>query len=149
MFDRLDLITVGLLILIVVSRSRSNALPGHSQELDDLREDLKTLKQRLTQIESNIRSPNISRPFFSWFEQCFSHARSFSTSLIIYTFFLYFLHRCVFRHSTSQTIKLVHIVNVISYTVISSGYRAFQQICYSNVAWILLLFLVFRLCFQK
>lgn len=146
-YQMVDRIAVSLLILIIIHRSSSSI--KYSEELDELRENLQALKQRLNQIESSVRTSNRFQDILTWFQQCLNRTLSVSTSLFIYTFFFYLFHRCVFHNSTSQTIKLLYIVNIISYSVISSVYQSFQHISYSHLAWFLLVILFLRLCFPK
>jgi hypothetical protein len=55
---------------------------------------------------------------------------------------------CVFNASTTQTIKLLHIVNIISYSLVSIFYASFKHFYYSNLAWLLFVLLFLRICIR-
>ena len=128
--------------------SHQNDLTEYSKELDELRHDLHTLKQRLSHVEQTMGSSTLFSTLLSWLQTICTRMTSLSSSFILYTFFLYLFHLCVFNASTTQTIKLLHIVNIISYSLVTIVYTSFQRIHYSNLAWLLLVLLFFRICIR-
>jgi hypothetical protein len=122
-----------------------NDLFEYSNELRELRHDLNDLKKKVSNIEHTLSSSTISNSIITWIQTIFSHLSFLSSSFILYTFFLYLFHLCVFNTSTTQTIKLLHIVNIISYSFISIFYTSFKHFHYSNLAWLLFVLLFVRL----
>jgi hypothetical protein len=150
-------VTVGFVILSLIYNQTSinhkklsdshtsKDLFEYSNELNELRHDLNELKRRVSHIEQTFLSSTISNSIISWIQNIVSHLSFLSSSFILYTFFLYLFHLCVFNTSTTQTIKLLHIVNIISYSVISIFYTSFKHFHYSNLAWLLFVLLFIRL----
>jgi len=117
----------------------------YPKELNELRHDLNDLKKKVSLIEQTISSSSITNSIISWIQTIFSHLTFLSSSFILYTFFLYLFYLCVFNPSTTKTIKLLHIVNIISYSLISIFYTSFQHFHYSNLAWLLFVLLFIRI----
>lgn len=132
----------------ILSSDVYNDLYEHTNELNELRKDLNDLKKKVSSIEHKLSLSTITNSLISWIQTIFSHITFFSSSFILYTFFLYLFHLCVFNSSTTQTIKLLHIVNTISYSLISIFYRSFKHFHYSNLAWLLFVLLFVRLCIR-
>jgi hypothetical protein len=126
--------------------SNSNDLFEYSKGLNELRHDLNDLKKKVSHIEQTLSSSTIFTSIISWIQTIFSYVTCLSSSFILYTFFLYLFHLCVFNSSTTQTMKLLHIVNIICYSLISICYTSFQHFHYSNLAWLLFVLLFLRLC---
>ncbi|CAF0890715.1 unnamed protein product [Adineta steineri] len=125
-----------------------NDLPEYSKEFNELRHDMNDLKNKIYYIEQTITSSKFSNTFILWIQNIFSYFTFLSSSFIIYTVFLYLFHLCVFNTSTTQTIKLLHIVNIISYSAISILYTSLKQFHLTNFAWLLFVFLFVRLCIR-
>lgn len=127
------------------SFSSSNDLYHYSNELNELRRELLELKLKVFHLEQTLSSSSFFRSFTSWMKTFFSHLSSISTSFLLYTFFLYLFHVCVFQSSTTQTIKLLHIINIISYSMITIFYTSLKHFHYSNLAWFLFVLLFIRM----
>jgi hypothetical protein len=150
-------ITVGFVILSLIYNQASinhKKLPDshtskdlfeYSNELRELRHDLNDLKKKVFHIEQTFLSSTISNSIISWIQNIFSNLSFLSSSFILYTFFLYLFHLCVFNTSTTQTVKLLHIVNIISYSLVSIFYTSFKHFHYPNLAWLLFVLLFIRL----
>ncbi len=155
---RTGVVTVVSLMLIVIYHLTStknknhfdsqnyNDLSGYSKELNELRHNMNDLKRKVYHIEQTLSSSTFSSSIISCIQTIFSHFTYLSSSFILYTFILYISHICIFNRSTTQTIKLLHIVNIISYTLISIFYTSFSHFHYSNLAWLLLVLLFVRVC---
>ena len=153
-------VTVGFIILTFIYHRRSintknlsyshnyNDLFEHSNGLDELRHDLNDLKKKVYHIEHTLSSPTFSNSIITWIQSVLSHLTFVSSSFIIYTFFLYIFHLCVCNTSTTHTIKLLHIVNIISYSMVSIFYTSFKHFHYSNLAWLLIVLLFVRICIR-
>lgn len=113
-------------------------------ELNELRHDLNELKRKISHIEQILSSSNIFNSLTSWIQTIFSYLTYFSTSFFLYTFFLYLFHLCIFNSSTTKTIKILHIVNIISYSFISIFYTTLNNFHYSNLAWLIFVLLFIR-----
>lgn len=149
--------TVGVIILTYIYHQRSinnkslshssnyNDLFEYSKVLNELRYDINDLKKQVSHIEHTLSSTTLSYSLTSWIQTTFSHLTYLSSSFIIYTFFLYIFHLCVLNTSTTQTIKLLHIVNIISYSLVSIFYTTFKHFHYSNLAWLLFVLLFIRI----
>jgi hypothetical protein len=153
------LISVALLTFSLFCRQQSDdkkklissdppvqSLSSTTSELDELRRDLSQLKEQLKTIEQKTDVFSPVKTILTLIQTMLIRLTSFSFSFLIYTFFLYLLHLSVVNSTASQTIKLLHIVNIIAYTVITIVYRNFQQIHYSSVAWLVLFLLLFSVC---
>jgi len=147
-------VTVSFVVLTLIYQQTSinnkkfshNDLFEYSKELNELRNDLNDLKKKVSHIEQILSSSSaISNSIISWLQTIFSHLTFLSSSFILYTFFLYLFHSCIFNQSTTQTIKLLHIVNIISYSLVSIFYTSFNHFHYSNLAWLLFVLLFIRL----
>ena len=127
------------------SSTSSKDLLEYSNELYELRRDLSELKNKVFHIEQTYSSSTISHSIISWIQNIVSHLSFLSSSFILYTFFLYLFHLCVLNTSTTKTIKLLHIVNIVSYSLVAIFYRSLKHFHYSNLAWLLFVLLLIRL----
>jgi hypothetical protein len=153
-------VTVGFIILTFIYHQRStnnknlsysqnsNDLFEYSKDINELRHDLKDLKKKVYHIEQTLSVSTFSNSIISWLQTTLSHLTFLSSTFIMYTFFLYIFHLCVFNASTTQTIKLLHIVNIISYSLVSIFYASFKHFYYSNLAWLLFVLLFLRICIR-
>ncbi|UJR27120.1 hypothetical protein I4U23_008419 [Adineta vaga] len=119
-------------------------LSEYSKEINELRHDINSLKKKVSQIEQTLTSSTLFHTIISWLRKLISYFTSISSSFILYSLFLYLFHLCVFNTSTTQTMKLLHIVNIISYSLISIFYTSLQHFHYSNLAWLLLVLLFIK-----
>lgn len=156
MFSRIQTTTgaiaVGFVFLsLIYNRTSINQSPKlssssyYSNELNELRQELLELKMKVFHLERTFTSPSSLKSFVLWLRQIFIHVSSISSSFLLYTFFLYLFHACVFQSSTTQTIKLLHIINIISYSMITIFYTSLKHFHYSNLAWLLFVLLFIRL----
>lgn len=127
------------------SHDSSDDLSEYSKELSELRHDLNLLKKKIAHIEQTLTSSTLLSTILPCVQTIISRFTSLSSSFILYSFFLYLFHLCVFNPSTTQTIKLLHVINIISYSLISILYTSLQQFHYSNLAWLLFVLLLVRI----
>lgn len=127
------------------SSSSPKDLFHYSNELNELRHEILELKLKVFHLEQTLSSSSSLKSFVRWIHELFTHVSSISSSFLLYTFFLYLFHVCVFQSSTTQTIKLLHIINIISYSMITIFYTSLKHFHYSNLAWLLFVLLFIRL----
>ena len=127
------------------SHEASDDLSKYSEELSELRHDLNILKKKIAYIEQSLTSSTLLSTILPCVQTIVSRLTSLSSSFILYSFFLYLFHLCVFNPSTTQTIKLLHVINIISYSLISILYTSLQHVHYSYLAWLLFVLLFVRI----
>lgn len=123
-------------------------LSEYAQELHDLRHDLHDLRSKMSHVEQALASSTCSHSLISSVRTFVSYCTSLSASFLLYSLFLYLFHVCVFHTSTTQTMKLLYIVNIISYSFVTIVYTSMERVHYSNLAWLLFVLLLVRLCIR-
>ena len=129
-------------------RDNDHLLIQYSKELSALRDDFYHLNQRIVNVEHVLSSSFLTSRLVSWLDTTFSKFTVVSSSFLLYTFFLYLFHLSVIDASSTHTIKLLHIVNIICYSLISIVYTSLKHVHYSNLAWLLFILLFIRLCIR-
>ncbi|CAF0979949.1 unnamed protein product [Rotaria magnacalcarata] len=148
-------ILTGVLIIFILiyyqpfknSKNLSNS--NNSKELSDCSNELNKLRRERNGVEKNLHSIEQRFSLLNLLSlsirAIFSPLKLLSPSFILYTFILYIFHTCISNRLASQTIKLLYIVNIISYLLISIFYTSLKHFEYSNLAWLLFIFLFIRL----
>ena len=115
----------------------SNDPTEYLKELNELRYEFNILKKKMNHIEQIVSLLNLVITFI---ETLFSYLKT--------SFILYLLHLCLLNSSATQTMKLIHIVNIISYSVISMFYTAFKHMQYSGLSWLICFLLLVHFCIR-
>lgn len=146
MFNQIDrkiVVLIGIsIVLTVIYYSPFQNSKIHSSSHSEC-------SNELTGIEKCLHC--INRIFFLFYSiissilTLFSYLKVLSPSFILYAFVLYIFHSCLLDRTAIKTVKLLYIVNIICYVLITLFYTSFKDIEYTSLAWLIFIFLCIRI----
>lgn len=143
---------IAIAISIYYPTYKNNQNPSHSKDLIQCSKALVELRNELNDVETPsfgiqviLYIPNL---IISLIRTIYSQFKFLSFSFLVYSFLIYLIHSCISNQSAKEVIKLLHIVNVISYIFIALFYTSFKHFHYTSLAWLLFIFITIRLCIR-